>query len=202
MTPSSTHVNVKKSRVRFSFSKNEPLPGDLAMWVLILAELTVFAVLFFTFIINRIISPEVFQAGQAQLHVQSGLYITLALLTASYFVAMGVNSDKNKSHKWAVAWFYSGALCGIIYIGIKLYEYSILIDAGFGLTGHPFFMYYFLITGFHLIHVLLGVGLLIFMAIAIQRRKNTENGLDSVASYWHMVDLVWLVLFPLLYLLK
>lgn len=183
-----------------SIHKSGAPPGDLAMWVIILAELTVFAILFLSFSIKKSLNLELFSEGQALLDSDIGLMITLALLGASYFVAQAVLSFKRDLRPRCTGFILLGFIAGAVYVALKLWEYSRLIEAGYGLTGHEFFTYYFLITGFHLLHVLLGMGILIYMAIA--QRSLTEHGLESGASYWHMVDLVWLLLFPILYLVK
>lgn len=177
------------------------LPGDFAMWVLILAELSVFALMFFTYAVARYLNPEVFLTGQSQLDRGIGLLITLALLTASYFVAQASRFFPHSPRRCQV-WLLAGSACGGLYVAVKLWEYQRLAEVGHGLSGDLFFTLYFFITGFHLLHVLLGIGILWVMAFHVGRKQLSPNALHSGASYWHMVDLVWLVLFPLLYLIR
>jgi nitric oxide reductase NorE protein len=91
-----------------------------------------------------------------------------------------------------------------LYIVVKLWEYNQLFQQGFGLSSNTYFTLYFFITAFHFMHVLLGMIILSFIAIKAYKGgyQNTElSGFESGASYWHMVDLVWVILFPLLYVI-
>jgi nitric oxide reductase NorE protein len=181
-------------------SKN-PLPGDLAMWVLILAELSVFALLFITYAVNRQLNPELFFAGQQKLHPIAGSIITIALLSASFFVAFSVNLFHQQKFRPASTTMWLAVVCGLIYLVVKNWEFQQLIEQGIGLSTDSFFTYYYLLTIFHMFHVILGLGLLSYVAINIRRSEwQQSNTLESISSYWHMVDLVWLILFPLLYL--
>ncbi|NRA83438.1 MAG: cytochrome c oxidase subunit 3 [Gammaproteobacteria bacterium] len=178
-----------------------PLPGDLAMWVLILAELSVFALLFITYAVSRQLNPELFFNGQQLLHPIAGSLITIALLSASFFVAQSVNFYHQVKPRLAAASMWLAILCGLVYLVIKNWEYQQLIEQGIGLSTDSFFTYYYLLTIFHMFHVILGLGLLTYVAINLMKENWREgNILESISSYWHMVDLVWLILFPLLYL--
>lgn len=176
------------------------LPGDMAMWFIILAELSVFAILFVSFSVAKVLNPELFLHGQSFLDVRSGLLITISLISASYFVAQGVIFFKTNKKLHSVVFLVLAVFSALIYIVIKLWEYQYLNQNGFGLTGNKFFALYFLITGFHLLHVVLGVGILCYIILCV--RSISLLGFETSASYWHMVDLVWLLLFPLLYLVK
>lgn len=184
-------------------SIKNPLPGDLAMWVFILAELSVFAILFITYAVNRQMHPELFAQGQALLHPIAGTVITLALLTASYFVALAVALFKQHQHQKAAWNLYAALACGVLYLVVKSWEYQLLFEAGYGLSTNTFFSFYFMLTMFHMAHVILGMGILWYLAIRLNRgayADGNDNPLESGGSYWHMVDLVWLLLFPLVYL--
>ncbi len=180
-------------------------PGDLAMWFLILAELTVFALMFLLFSWLRSSDRALFLAGQAQLHPIAGLINTLALLTASGLVAQGVVANRHNRQRQAAGWLLGGILAGLVYVVVKCWEYWQLGSAGYGLHGDRFFMGYFLLTGFHLLHVLLGLAILAYMTRKLRRGSYgpaQANGLESGAAYWHMVDLIWVVLFPIIYVIR
>jgi len=87
---------------------------------------------------------------------------------------------------------------------VKFFEYSEKIAAGFTLTTNDFFMYYFMLTGLHLMHVLLGLGVLCYLWFSLRAAPSADSmrTLESGASFWHMVDILWIVLFALLYLLR
>lgn len=180
------------------------LPGDLAMWCLILVELTVFALLFILFSWMRSSDRELFLAGQQLLHPVAGLINTLALLSSSALVAQGVIANR-QNHQRNAAWSLFGAiLVALIYVVVKGWEYWQLGSAGYGLSGNQFFMGYFLLTGFHFLHVLVGILILAFMARKLQRGgygPSDAVGLETGACYWHMVDLLWIVLFPIVYVI-
>lgn len=183
---------------------SRPLPGDLAMWCFILAELTVFALMFLLFSWQRARDPALFLAGQQQLHPTAGLVNTLALLSASALVAQGVLANRRGAQRPGARWLYGGILAASVYVAVKGWEYWQLGRAGHGLNGDHFFMAYFLLTGFHLLHVLLGMLILGFMARKLGRGGyGADNvvGLESGACYWHMVDLLWILLFPLVYVI-
>ncbi len=181
------------------------LPGDLAMWCVILVELSAFALLFILFSWMRASDRELFLAGQQLVHPTAGLINTLALLSSSALVAQGVIANRNDSQRNAAWWLYGAILAALVYVGVKCWEYWQLGSAGHGLGGDHFFMGYFLLTGFHFLHVLVGMLILGFMARKLHRGgygPNNEVGLESGACYWHMVDLLWIVLFPIVYVIR
>lgn len=180
------------------------LPGDLAMWVFIVAELLVFGLLFISLAFARTREPEVFAAGAATVHTGAGLLNTLILLTGSYFVALGVQAVRGGALEHCSRWLLAGAGTGVAYTGIKFSEYAQLVSDGYNLRSSSFHFFYFFTTFFHLMHVVL--GMIILVAVAQRCRQGLysaadHRGVESGASYWHMVDLVWLVLFPLVYVL-
>ncbi|WP_305856539.1 cytochrome c oxidase subunit 3 [Balneatrix alpica] len=181
------------------------IPGDLAMWCFILAELAVFALLFLVWLIFRHQQPLLFSNGQDLLHPWLGVINTLALLSGSYAVAMAMELQQTQPRpKQAAAWLLGAWLCGLAYCLLKGWEYQQLWRQGWQLDSNAFFSSYYLLTAFHLLHVILGMLILAWMAwhlYADHADSNHNQGLQSGASYWHMVDLVWLILFPLVYLL-
>jgi len=180
------------------------LPGDLAMWFFILAELTVFAILFIGFAVSEQLSPEIFAQGKNKLHQISGLINTLTLITSSYFVALALIKMHQGYGKQAAKLLVVAKLVACIYIGVKIWEYLSLFEQGIDIETNTFFTLYFLITFFHLMHVLLGMVILVFVALkAAKNEYNASNisGFESGASYWHMVDMLWIILFPLIYVI-
>ena len=188
---------------------NEPilenrLPGDLAMWFFILAELTVFAILFIGFAVAEQLNPEMFIEGKAKLHQIAGLINTLTLITSSFFVALALNAMHKSDGKSSAKLLVVAKLVASVYIAVKLWEYLSLFDQNIDIETNTFFTLYFMITFFHLMHILLGMVILAFMAVkAAKNEYNTSNlsGFESGASYWHMVDMLWIILFPLIYVI-
>jgi nitric oxide reductase NorE protein len=180
------------------------LPGDLAMWFFILAELTVFAILFIGFAVSEQLNLEMFIAGKAKLHQMTGLINTLTLITSSFFVALALNAMHKGEGKKSATLLVVAKLVACIYIAVKIWEYMSLFEQNIDIETNTFFTLYFMITFFHLMHVLLGLVILIFIAIkAAKNEYNASNisGYESGASYWHMVDMLWIILFPLIYVI-
>ncbi|WP_435105054.1 cytochrome c oxidase subunit 3 [Arhodomonas sp. AD133] len=180
------------------------VPGDWAMWAFVLAELAVFAALLVSLGVARRLEPAVFAAGLEQMHPRAGLANTLALLCGSYLVARGIAAATDRGPRACTGWFMAGTTAGGVYLAIKLGEYADLVGAGYNLRTDTFFFFYFFVTFFHFMHVVLGMIVLAAVAVRARRGGYDDDGLrapESAASYWHMVDLVWLVLFPLLYVL-
>jgi nitric oxide reductase NorE protein len=188
---------------------NEPalekrLPGDLAMWFFILAELTVFAILFIGFAVSEQLNAEMFIEGKAKLHQVAGLINTLTLITSSFFVALALSAMHKGDGKQSAKLLVVAKLVASVYIAVKLWEYISLFDQNIDIETNTFFTLYFMITFFHLMHILLGMVILAFMAVkAAKNEYNTSNlsGFESGASYWHMVDMLWIILFPLIYVI-
>ncbi len=180
------------------------LPGDLAIWIFILAELTVFAALFLVFSVSKTLNPEMFTEGQATLHPLSGLINTLSLITSSYFVAKAVLLASQGQLKKSAWWIWVGIVTASIYIFTKFWEYQSLMALGFSLRTNLFYTLYFFITFFHFMHVLMGMVILIYVANKARNGGYDDDitGVETGASYWHMVDMVWVVLFPLIYVIK
>jgi len=165
----------------------------------------VFALFFATFLYYKTQQPEVFAAGQASLNTTLGTLNTLLLLTSSWCVANAVNQIHRDKPNVSQKLLSLGMLCGIGFVVIKAVEYREKISAGFGVTTNDFYMLFYMFTGIHLIHVLVGL-LVLFVVRLLLRDENRSTSLrrniiESGATYWHMVDLLWIVLFPLLYLL-
>ena len=182
------------------------IPGDLAMWCFILAELLAFLLLLGSMAFARGHWEQMFSAGIATLHPEAGLINTLILLSGSYFAARGVRLSAQGQPRALGRGFSLAALWGLGYVAIKLSEYALLFGAGYNLRTDTFYFFYFFTTFFHMAHVL--IGMVILLVVARRYRTGQYPNADkarmageSAASYWHMVDLVWLVLFPLLYVL-
>jgi len=184
-------------------AQHRHLPGDLAVWFFIFAELAVFGILFIGFGVARSLDPATFNAGRAALHPWTGLINTIGLITASYLVACAVKRLRHE--KTGATVLLVGAIAASsIYTFGKLWEYGVLYADGYNLGTDTFFMFYFFLTFFHFMHVVLGQIILVVLAVKVRKgdyHSNNMNGMESGASYWHMVDLVWLVLFPMLYVL-
>lgn len=170
------------------------LPGHPMMWILILSEMAVFGLMFGGFAVARLVHPAVFAAGEARLDVGLAGANTLVLVTSGWFAARACHAASAAGRRL----FLLGAIgLGLAFIALKLVEYAGEIAGGASLDSDPFSTLYFLLTGFHLLHVVLGAGILAAVGWRAER-KAIEIG----TSFWHMVDLVWLVMYPLIYLVR
>lgn len=181
------------------------LPGDLAMWFFILAELTVFALLILAFAVTQLLNPELFRESRAALDSSIGLALTLSLLTAGLFAALAVEQVRQARPQRGAALLLASLATACIYVVLKLNEFAHLAGLGLGMEHNTFFTLYWILTGFHFLHVLLGMVILGWLAGLCRRRVYTAGdcaGLESGVLYWHMVDMVWVLLFPLVYLIN
>jgi len=190
------------------------VPGEVGIWVFILGDMMIFGLFFIVFVYYRGLDLELYLQSQATLNQNYGAINTLFLLASSWFVAMAVDDMRSKTTRLAPYFFTLAMLCGLGFAVVKIIEYREKIRAGITLTTNDFYMYYYIFTGLHFLHVLIGMGVLVFLwfkaKAAVQRNGDVPIGdkakemmlIESGASYWHMVDLLWIVLFPLLYLMK
>lgn len=181
------------------------LPGEEGVWVFILGDLVVFALFFGTIVYTRGQDHAAFAAGQAHLHRGLGVLNTVVLLTSSLLVARGVRAVDGRGPGRAPLLFGLAVGCALVFCAVKAVEYTSLLSDGYSPGTSDFFLYYFIFTGIHLGHVVLGGTLLTF--VARRARKADPTGRDIAfaetgASFWHLVDLLWIVLFSLLYLMN
>lgn len=183
---------------------SKTLPGDIAMWVFIVMELSVFAVFFFAFAVTQRLNSEMFSDGRATLTMSVGLFCTLSLIVSSYLVALSVDAVKKGKNLVASRWLILSMVFAAVYIVLKLHEYDVLLAQGYDLSTNSFYTLYFFITGFHFMHVLLGLVILAYMMTKAKKdnyKPESCSGYEAGASYWHMVDLVWVIVFFLIYII-
>ena len=171
------------------------LPGHPMMWVLILTEVVTFGFLLVTFAVTGAVHPDVFVAGPARLHPVLGGVKTIVLITSGWLAALAVEARMIVRRKTARQLLAGAAALGCVFVAIKIVEYAAKAKAGIGLETDTFFTLYFLLTGFHLLHVLLGIVILTIVAL-----HDSLDNLKTGTSFWHTVDLVWVVMYPLVYL--
>ena len=181
------------------------LPGAEGIWALIGADAVVFAILFVSFMVERRRNPEVFEAGRQALNPNLGGIDTLILLTSSWTIALAIQAARRNAVDRIPGLLLGGVLTGVLFTVSKSIEYAGKFSQGITPATNGFFMWYFVLTGVHLLHVLIGTSLLAFVWTGARRGAYGSANLvvpESVASFWHLVDLVWIMLFPLLYLMK
>ena len=187
-------------------------PGDFGIWIVIYVELLTFGLFFVGYSFSRKYNLEMFNTSQLTLDTQSGFINTLILVTSSYFVVKAVSSIKNMSQEnlaeasvVASRWLIAAIIFGGLFLVNKVLEFSTIFGDGITLSTNKFYMFYLLLTMFHFMHVVLGSIVLFNLYVKTKSHGYTPEdcrGLESGASYWHMVDLLWIVLFPLVYIIR
>lgn len=179
------------------------LPGDAGMWVFVLGDLVIFAGYFVVYTCYRARDPVSFLAAQQHLNLTVGAANTIVLLTSSWFVARAVQAVRRTDHAGALRLVGAGAGAGLGFIAIKGCEWSSELRRGLTLSSDDFFMFYYMLTGVHLFHVLLGLIILAVVARELRdERLRRPSVVEAGATYWHLVDLLWIVIFALLYVMR
>lgn len=183
-------------------AETKPIPGEAGIWVLIEGDLLAFSLFFLIFVYYRGQQPEIFARSHETLDGAIGLTNTIILLTSSLFVALGVRRVR-AARPGAVLLFRCALACGVFFTALKAIEYGEKIGHGITPLTNDFYMYYFAFTGIHLAHVLIGSAGLIYMAVVAARRPASPTRtmiVECGAIFWHLVDLLWIMLFALFYL--
>ncbi|KAA1056800.1 cytochrome c oxidase subunit 3 family protein [Azospirillum argentinense] len=171
------------------------LPGNPMMWILILGELAAFGAMFIGFAVARALDPATFDASQAQLDRLLGGMNTMVLVTSGWLVAVAVRR-RASGRSYRAAMLGAMALGGL-FLAIKAVEYGDKIGRDLTLETNSFFQLYYLLTGFHAMHVAAGIVIL-----GIVTWWDSLENLETGAAFWHMVDLIWVLLYPIVYLLR
>ena len=186
-------------------NKSRRLPAEEGLWFFVLADMTVFSLFFNIFIYYKKLEPAVFTAGQATLSVGIGVGNTLILLCSSWFAVLAMRAIETCNAARARLFFLAAILCGLAFAALKIFEYSAKVGAGHTPASDNFYMLYFAFTGIHFLHLIVGVG---FLAALISLAKVTDwndshrRYFEGGTIYWHMVDALWVILFPLIYLVR
>ncbi|HEB57122.1 MAG TPA: cytochrome c oxidase subunit 3 family protein [Gammaproteobacteria bacterium] len=180
-------------------------PGDLAIWVFIYAEFLAFGIFFLAYAFARSYNVELFNASQLHLDKRAGALNTLILITSSYFVVRAVAAIRVNRARICSNWLLAAIFGGSLFLLVKIFEFHEEYVQGYSLSSNLFYTFYFSMTVFHFMHVIL--GMIILTAIMFKARRGgysaeDHRGVETGASYWHMVDMVWIILFPLIYVIR
>lgn len=182
------------------------LPGDSGVWFFIVADMCAFAVFFLVFMAGRAANPALYESSRALLDLRFGLANTLILLTSGAFMAQAAREAQRgawlRSRRFMILTLIAGLPFGLS----KALEWKAKVASGIGLTGNEFFTYYFVFTGIHFLHFAIGVVALLAMIRVAGNAARPDNDrlrwIEAGGAYWHMVDLLWIVLFAMLYLMR
>jgi cytochrome c oxidase subunit 3 len=199
---------------QFEDSRQQEHASTSGMWVFLATEAVFFGGLFLAYTVFRVSYPHAFAMGSARTDGLLGLINTAVLLTSSFIVASAVQLAQAGRTRWLTAMLVTTAILGIVFLALKGIEYRehildhLLPGSHFSnslpRTVELFFWLYFVMTGLHAIHVMIGICVLGVMAFfSMQGRFSSDyyNPLKVSGLYWHFVDIVWVFLYPLFYLI-
>jgi cytochrome c oxidase subunit III len=200
----------------FASAGQQERAAQLGMWLFLVSEVMLFGGVFAAYALYRISFPETFVQASRLLNPVMGTVNTVVLITSSFTVALAVHYARASKSKLAGVMLLVSVAFALVFLGVKANEYAHHIHEGalpgrlytletFKAPGASlFFTFYFFSTGLHAVHVVLGMGVLVWIAVRALRGEFSAEWVTPVelsAMYWHLVDLVWIFLYPLLYLL-
>jgi nitric oxide reductase NorE protein len=183
---------------------NGRIPGELGIWIFLFGDMMAFGLIFITFVSARMDDPQMFEQSRRTLHITFGAINTLLLLCGSILVVRGIRAmrtgSRNATRLFALCW-----LTGLWFVVNKFIEYGMVIHDGHTIGTNLFYGYYFIFTIVHLIHLVFAmIGMAV--VVRISRRPvytaRDQRWAEVFGAYWHLVDLLWVVLFPLIYLMR
>ena len=190
---------------------------SLGMWAFLVTEIMFFGGVFAAYAVCRGLYPDAFSEASNKLNVVLGAVNTAVLICSSLSMAMAVRSTQLGKQKQIVPFLLLTIILGLAFLGIKAFEYSHKFHEHLfpGTTFHfegpnspqaqIFFIFYFAMTGLHAVHMIIGIGLMVWLVVQAKRgRFNAayNSPVEVSGLYWHFVDIVWIFLFPLLYLIS
>jgi len=216
VTSDNSHEHPAHLAHHFSEASQQSESAKLGMWIFLLTEVLLFGGLFVAYTVFRVLNPDMFYNAHKHLDVTMGTLNTIVLITSSLTMALAIRSiqlnDRNNSIRLLVTTF---VLAGVFLV-VKYFEYSHKFHLGqlpgkyytyTGIEGtnpHIFFSIYFMMTGLHGIHVIAGmIAIGWVLRRTIKRHFSSEyyTPMELTGLYWHLVDMIWIFLFPLLYLI-
>ena len=181
------------------------VPGGADVWVLLGGDFLVFSLFFATFAWYWQNDPEVFARSQEQVNTLIGFTNTMLLLTGSWLVASGMRQVRSRQSRRAAVLMGMAGFTGILFLLNKSIEWIHLFSHGVALDTNEYFIMFFMLTGIHGLHVIIGTGLLLYAYLRLRNPAApapSEHMLECSALFWHLVDVLWIVLFALVYLVS
>jgi nitric oxide reductase NorE protein len=181
------------------------LPGESGLWLFIFCEMLFFAMLFVIFQYQQGNNPQLFESSQQTLSQTHGVILTLVLLLASLFVVMACRAVERGLRRVGQRLLLCALLCGLVFSVLKVFEYHDKLAHGLTAQSNEFYMFYYSLTGLHWAHLLFGMAVLGFLYRLAGKAELSALEFayfEGGACYWHMVDMVWIVLYTLLYLVR
>lgn len=177
--------------------------AERGIWIFVGIDLAIFALFFLVYLVERKAGLEVFQRAQTQLDTAYGFINTLLLLTSSWLLVRSLRCLLESLPR-SRGYLIGAILFGLMFVVSKVAEYHDKYEQGIGVGENTFFTFYYVLTFIHLVHVLAGLLALsiVFNWLRTGRAAVRQGFYQSVGIYWHMVDLLWIYLFLLLYLMR
>jgi cytochrome c oxidase subunit III len=205
-----------RPQIQFATLEQQGDTAELGMWVFLVNETLFFGALIFTYYLYRLSYPLAFAAAAKDAVLWCGSVNLAILVTSSLTIVLAINGAAQGERRQMVAWLIATLALGIAFLGIKGYEYYLDFQdkvvpvlnyeskPGEGAAGQLFWVFYWIATGLHAIHLLIGIGLVLYMLLWRIRRGEITPAyyapLEVVGIYWSFVDTVWLFLYPCIYL--
>lgn len=178
--------------------------SKLGMWIFLATEIHLFTALFCTFAVFRWKQLDVFIESALALNWKLGAINTAVLLTSSFFMVRAVDAAQHGDNKKVIRWLDLTQLCAIGFCVIKSIEYGTKFHHGITISTNAFYALYFTMTGIHALHVVIGMGMIFWLRRLAKRGMFSQTYYTPAevgGLYWHLVDIVWIFVFPILYLL-
>lgn len=211
------HAHHPKLQHHFDDMAQQAEASTLGMWVFLVTEIMFFGGLFMAYLVYRWAEPMGFQEASSHLNVWLGAFNTAVLIVSSLTMAMAVRSAQiSAPAKTQVAWLVGTMFLGAVFLGVKVVEYAdkfkhhtvpgpnFVWDGQYPAAAEIFYSIYFCMTGLHAIHMIIGIGIMLVISWMAWRRQfdaTYYTPVEVAGLYWHFVDIVWIFLFPLLYLI-
>jgi nitric oxide reductase NorE protein len=184
-------------------SVHRHVPGDSAVWLFVIGDMVIFSCYFAAYMYDRGQNHELFLQSQRHLSQNIGVINTLILLTSSLFVALSVQATRARDVVAASRLLTYGGACGAAFIVVKSFEWYLKVSDGYTISTSAFFMHYYMMTSLHFFHVLLGLLILVILRRELHGKTAPRvQFLQVGATYWHMVDFLWIVIFAVVYLMR
>lgn len=182
------------------------LPGSEGIWIFVFIDMVVFILIFLVFMGERVRNLELYAASQLHLNELFGLANTLILLASSWMVVEGVQAARAGNERRVAVFLNFAIVLGLLFSLDKLIEYYFKFDEGITLASNQFFTFYFFITFVHFLHVMVGLGFILYFRnraneCVLGRKNEYIKNLENVGLFWHYVDVLWIFIFPVLYLI-
>lgn len=177
-------------------------PGGILMWIIIYLELITFGMALIAMVYYGKQEASSFHNSRMLLDTNFGAINTLILISSGFFMVRTVQAVKSFHRKKAKKFLLFTMLLGCLFLVLKTFEYQAKLQAGYVIDHNTFFTFYWLLTLFHVVHVIVGIVILGFMYAGLRNEKKEVNvsDVESSAAFWHMCDLIWILLFPIIYL--